>query len=127
MGNYEQYLAVRADLKERYPYVDWISIRRRSFNMITADVEAHDLHVTVTYCFKGDRIDDSWVAVGKRKCTAKCIHADYPQENPHRVMPRNGIDDRGINLKRKEGPKPKHWDQSPAHWYKQLVEDRQQG
>lgn len=88
MSAYDQYLAVKADLRERYPEVNYISIGRMSFNMVYADVEAVDLHHTVTYFFKGNRIDDSWVRVTRRKCSDACLHNKYPQEDPHAVLPR---------------------------------------
>lgn len=88
MSAYDQYLAVKADLRERYPEVNYISIGRMSFNMVYADVEAVDLHHTVTYFFKGNRIDDSWVRVTRGKCNDACLHSRYPQENPHAVLPK---------------------------------------
>lgn len=87
MSAREQYLAVKADLKDRYPQAEWISVGRLSFNMVYADVEAPDLHHTVTYFFRGDRIDDSWVRVFRKNCTDFCLHSRYPQENPHAVLP----------------------------------------
>lgn len=87
MSSYDQYLAIRADLRERYPQAERISLGRMSFNMAYADVEAPDLHHTVTYFFRGDKIDDSWVRVVKKKCTESCLHHQYPQKDPHVLMP----------------------------------------
>jgi hypothetical protein len=87
MSSHDQYLAVKADLKQRYPDAERISLGRLSFNMVYADIEAVDLHHTVTYFFKGSRIDDSWVRVVKTKCTESCLHHQYPQTDPHALLP----------------------------------------
>lgn len=87
MSHSSQYLAVKADLKERYPNAEWISMGRMSFNMVYADVDAPDLHHTVTYFFKGSRIDDSWVRERKKRCNASCLHTHYPQTDPHALLP----------------------------------------
>lgn len=87
MSSHDQYFAVKADLKERYPDAERISLGRMSFNMVYADVEAVDLHHTVTYFFKGSRIDDSWVRVVRKACTENCLHHQYPQADPHALLP----------------------------------------
>lgn len=87
---YQQYVAVKKDLMERYPDADWVDVRRTSYNRMTARVEGADLHVDVFYWMVRGAIDDSWVISSvKKTCNENCLHGRYPQDSPHRILPQS--------------------------------------
>ena len=91
---YQQYVAVKEDLRERYPQAEWVSVTRDAFNRMSAHVQGPDMHAFVFYWFKGGTITDSWVTPLGKKCTEECLHSHHPQEDPHRIEPESWWDHR---------------------------------